>query len=367
METENRYLNSQIEEYLENLIKSGQLKPGDRLPSERKIAQQFNVSISPVRQATRMFIQKGILVNEPRRGIFVKRETLSRKQTNRIGLLFCHTRANLLKSPYYGPIIHGIDEAANDLGKSIVWQSLLDTDRKTDTGNIYDMLDIVDGLIVIGLLHRTYQDIEETLVTLDKPVVVLDHEAVSDDLNSVVFDSRANTGKAIDLLVSLGHTRIVYAGRGSRVDPKISAPGNMWLAAYKNKMEERGLSVDTDLIVNGLFYEDMELVRKLLSQADRPTALFCNGALLVPAIIDTAQQMGLRVPEDLSVVTLDDTPEIEERGITTVIIPLEKMGQEGTRRLLELIGEKQDGKNEAKRIVLPGQVVKRHTHAVPHK
>ena len=366
METENRYLNSQIEEYLDNLIKSGQLKPGDRLPSERKIALRFKTSISPVRQATRMFINKGILVNEPRRGIFVKRETISRTTTNRIGLLFCHSRSSLLKSPYYGPIIHGLDEAASQQDKSVVWQSLLDTDRKADTGNIYDTLDIVDGLIVIGLLHRTYQDIEETLTGLDKPVVVLDHEAVSDELNSVVFDSRANTAKAIDLLVSLGHTRIAYAGRGSRVDPQVSAPGNMWLFTYKNKMEAHGIPVDTNLILNGLFYDDMEPVRKVLSGTDRPTALFCNGALLVPAIIDTAREMGLRVPEDLSVVTIDETPDTESLGVTTVKVPLEKMGQEGARRLLELIDEKQAGKNEAKRIVLPGNVVERSSHAALH-
>jgi LacI family transcriptional regulator len=259
-----------------------------------------------------------------------------------------------------------LDEATSEQEKSVVWQSLLDTDRNADTGKIYDMLDIVDGVIVIGLLHRTYQEIEETLTGLDKPVVVLDHEAVSESLNSVVFDSRANTGKAIDLLVSLGHKRIAYIGRGSRVDPEISAPENMWLAAYKNKMEAHQLPLDTNLIINDLYYENLEPVRKMLSRPDRPTALFFNGALLVPAIIDTARDLGLRVPEDLSVVSLDDTPEAREYGITTVLTPLKKMGQEGTKRLLEIAEEKRAGTPSIKRIVLPGQLEERTTHAEPN-
>lgn len=365
METENNYLSSRIEEYLDNLIKSGQLKAGDRLPSERKIALRFQTSISPVRQATRMFIKKGILVNQPRRGVFVKRETLSRTQTNRIGLLFCHTRNSLVKSPYFGGIIAGIDEEANARGESLVWQSLVHPEGGAITAKIYDMMDIVDGFIIVGVFRREYDEMEETLLSLDKPVVVLDYEGVSDRINSVLFDSTENAEKVMRFLLSLGHRRIGFVGWGSRVDTLLNKGMLKRFQVYKNTMSGQGIAVDPDWVVERFYFEEPEILKEMLQNPNRPTALFCGTAQLAMHVCGTARDLGLRVPDDLTVAGIDDSPEAQHvtPPLTTIAVPTEQMGRAGVKRLLEMKEEKKQGLREIKKVVLPGQLVERGSHA----
>ena len=368
MKLENQYLNTQIEEYINDLIKSGQLRAGDRLPSLRSIASHFNTSITPVRQATQLFIKKGVLENIHGSGVFLKQETLNRTRTNRIGLLFSHAKNSLLESPYFREIVTGVDKGTFEIRNSLVWQALVPDTGENFAENIYKTMEIVDGLILVAPLRRVYEEIEETLLGINKPVVVLEWEGASESINAVLFDSAANTETGMNFLLSLGHQRIGYIGWGSWVDPEKNTAERKSFNAYRNILFENRLPIKDEYIIQNLFYDDPEPLREMLKRPDLPTALFCFTSSSALMIADVARELGIGIPDDLSVIGIGDTDQnVRDRGITTITRDPQKMGREGVRRLNEMVEEYESGTREVKRIILPGHINKRNSHAVPRK
>jgi LacI family transcriptional regulator len=105
----------------------------------------------------------------------------------------------------------------------------------------------------------------------------------------------------------------------------------------------------------------------LLTLADRPTAVFASNDLSAIQVLRTASELGLSVPDDLSVVGFDNIPEsaLVDPPLTTVDQSIQAMGREAVRMLIALI-EHPDRPLDARHVTLPTQlVVRRSTAAIP--
>ncbi|MDG6692676.1 substrate-binding domain-containing protein, partial [Staphylococcus aureus] len=100
-------------------------------------------------------------------------------------------------------------------------------------------------------------------------------------------------------------------------------------------------------------------MQQILSQPQRPTAVFCGGDIMAMGAICAADEMGLRVPQDVSVIGYDDTYESSffYPALTTVSLDLDMQGKEAVRRLLEA------SESDASRLssILPARLVIRHS------
>ena len=97
--------------------------------------------------------------------------------------------------------------------------------------------------------------------------------------------------------------------------------------------------------------------RELLTHAERPTAVFAANDLSAIATMDVARELGLAVPEDLSVIGFDNVPEsaLASPPLTTISQPLQRMGAEALRLLVDLIA----GVERETHIRLPTELVVR--------
>ncbi|HEY5247025.1 MAG TPA: substrate-binding domain-containing protein, partial [Dermatophilaceae bacterium] len=136
-------------------------------------------------------------------------------------------------------------------------------------------------------------------------------------------------------LIELGHRRIAM----------IAGPARVWcsrarLDGYRAAMENAEFQVDPDLIRHGDFHVDSGYVRgmELLQLQDRPTAVFAGSDLQALGLYRAARELGLRIPEDLSVVGYDDLPVARWIGpeLTTIRQPLIEMADQATRLVLGL-------------------------------
>lgn len=144
-------------------------------------------------------------------------------------------------------------------------------------------------------------------------------------------------------LLSLGHSRIGfilgaadYSGSWERLD------------GFKAALEDAGIPVQDDLVVQGDYHFESGLAqgRALLAATPRPTAIFASNDEMAAGVIQAAGEMGLRVPEDLSVVGFDDstlacrlTP-----PLTTIRQPTVELASRVTEALIHRInGEEDDG------------------------
>jgi len=136
-------------------------------------------------------------------------------------------------------------------------------------------------------------------------------------------------------LLTQGHEKIGFI-RG-HVD---HAATSLRHAGYLRAMQEAGISVSDDLIVQGdfSFESGAAAARKLLGAdaLEKPTAIFASNDDMAAAVISVAGQMGLDVPEQLSVCGFDDTPlaRVVWPALTTIRQPIYKMGHQAAKELV---------------------------------
>ncbi|MEO3754552.1 LacI family DNA-binding transcriptional regulator [Streptomyces sp. B6B3] len=168
------------------------------------------------------------------------------------------------------------------------------------------------------------------------PFVVFDPTTeLPDDVPFVGATNWRGGHAAARHLIGLGHRRIAMIGGPDEV-----LCCRARLAGYGSAMLEAGLPMDAELVVRApLTREDgRAAARALLTGPDRPTAIFAANDLQALGVYQAAREVGLRIPEDLSVVGFDDLPVVAwaDPPLTTVHQPLTEMAVAATELALAL-------------------------------
>jgi LacI family transcriptional regulator len=137
-------------------------------------------------------------------------------------------------------------------------------------------------------------------------------------------------------------------------------------AGYVQALRAGGITRDPGLTRNGDFEltASRQAARSLLTSADRPTAVFAANDLSAIALLRTALDLGLRVPDDLSIVGFDDIPEAsrESPPLTTVQQPMQRLGSAAAGMLFTMLD---GGTPTAPEVQLPTRLVVRGTTGPP--
>jgi DNA-binding LacI/PurR family transcriptional regulator len=210
------------------------------------------------------------------------------------------------------------------------------------------------------------------------PLVFVD-QTPADGITSVNIDDRAGARAAAQHLIDLGHRRIGIVMSGvhgpvgvidnpgalASVDGHASTQRRLgWFdaldAAGIQPAVVRVRHVEPDAV--------RECARLLLDDGDRPTAVLCFSDAIADGVIQTAADLGLRVPADVSVVGFDDNPLAVrmEPKLTTVRQDVAAKGRMAAAALVDAIGQgRADPAQEARHILLPTELVVRDSTAPP--
>ncbi|MFJ8579633.1 LacI family DNA-binding transcriptional regulator [Micromonospora sp. NPDC093277] len=183
-------------------------------------------------------------------------------------------------------------------------------------------------------------------------VVAVDPHTGPSGLPTVDSDNFAGAVLATNYLLGLGHRRIGHiSGRPDLESARLREAG------FRKAMADAGVPVDERLVRIGGFRIESAAgtAAELLTLPDRPTAIFAGNDLSAISTMATAQSMGLTVPDDLSVIGFDNVPEsaLVNPPLTTIMQPLQRMGAEALRLLIDLIG----GVERDTHIQLPTELV----------
>lgn len=168
------------------------------------------------------------------------------------------------------------------------------------------------------------------------PFVVVDSDSATSAAVPTVGANNWNGGLlATRHLIGLGHRRIaIIAGQQDVLCSQAR------LAGFRSAHDEAGLKVDPDLVRHGNFFVGggFEHAMELLTGPRRPTAVFAGSDMQAVGVYRAAGRLGLRIPDDLSVIGYDNLPVAEWIGpaLTTVNQPLRDMAGTATRMLLDL-------------------------------
>ena len=187
---------------------------------------------------------------------------------------------------------------------------------------------LIDGAIVVTPTTA--------LSSTSIPVVAIDPHTGPEGHATVDADNEDGAVQAVEHLVALGHTRIAHL----RGRPDL-ASAQLREAGYRRALVAAGLPVDEGLVRDGGYQEDQSatVARDLLAAADRPTAVFAANDSSAVGVLRAAAELGLRVPEDVSVVGFDDVPQASTTTppLTTVAQPLAELGSRAVEMLLTML------------------------------
>ncbi|WP_065649464.1 HTH-type transcriptional repressor PurR [Pantoea eucrina] len=262
--------------------------------------------------------------------------SLKVNHTKTLGLL-----ATSSEAPYFAEIIEAIEHhcfaqgytlilgnAHNDLQKQRAYLSMMAQKR-------------VDGLLV---MCSEYPD--DLLQMLEEnrniPMVVMDWGASRGDFTDTVQDNAFQGGYlAGRYLIERGHRDIgAIPGQLER------NTGGGRHAGFLQAMHEAGITVRAEWIVQGDFEPESgyQAMQQILSQKQRPTAVFCGGDIMAMGAICAADEMGLRVPQDISVIGYDNVRNARyfTPALTTVHQPKAQLGEKALEMLLDRITSKRE-------------------------
>ena len=334
------------------------------VPNIFDVAKRAGVSIATV---SRVLTQPDVVAPATRRKVMAAVDRLGyAPNASAKNLRVRSTRKLLVTVPFitrlvWSTILLGIQDLANQEGYAVL---LGDTrfDRTREERYVQMFREQqADGLIFLG--HQVGDDIagivrrhRDTVA----PVVNVMGIQPSVRVPSIQIDNAAAATDAMDHLYRMGHKRIGIVTGGS---PSFVTTHRLRGALARAKKARAEQDV---LVEQGDFSVESGVVcsERLLAGPKPPTAIFCFNDEMALGVLHTARHRKLRVPDDLSVVGVDDIHHARfwDPPLTTVAMPMRDMGEHAVRVLLGILT---NGERPADRIVLPHTLVIRSSTAPP--
>ncbi|MGL5808475.1 MAG: substrate-binding domain-containing protein, partial [Nocardioides sp.] len=171
------------------------------------------------------------------------------------------------------------------------------------------------------------------LSRLGRPVTIVGARA--EGMSSVCIDDASAARLAVRHLLDLGHRRIAYVGGHDDHQLAFATPLAR-RATYLEELNRAGIEPDPGIEVNGDYKVagGMAAARRLLAMPDPPTAVLAASDEMAFGVLWVARELGFRVPQDLSVIGIDDHDLSKAYRLTTVAQPVDQLGREAAASLL---------------------------------
>lgn len=194
----------------------------------------------------------------------------------------------------------------------------------------------VDGIIYTHPARGHNSSFVRELASRGVPIVELNRQREKDVLDAILADNFQGAYQMVEYAISRGHRRIgIILG-----EAELTTTRNR-LIGYRRALDDAGIAIAPDLICIGAFTRKYgeETTCQLLQLAEPPTIIFAGNNRILVGTLCALQQHGLRVPEDISLVTFDDAEwlSVANPPITAVDIATDEMAQLAVDLLLRRI------------------------------
>lgn len=263
-----------------------------------------------------------------------------RKKKLKIGVFYSYSPQEELEDPYYLCIRLAIEKRLEEEGYRKQAVTL------EDTG---DSLAGVDGIICSGTFSRT---MVEQIGSWEKPVVFIDSCPDLTRFDAVVVDYQQAVTGILDFLIENGHRKIGFIGcvEEDRDGERLRDPRNIIFREY---LEGKGL-YHPEYVKRGRCHAryGYSLLKELHEEGNLPTALFVANDSMAAGCYKAVYELGLSVPEDISIVGFNDIPTARYMipPLTTVRLYMEFMGEYAVHMLEERL---LNGRNICVKVTVP--------------
>ena len=276
----------------------------------------------------------------------------SQHNTMTIGLLTPQVLSVVFGNPFYAELCAGVAGETDQAGYGLLFVSPLHGSLIRAVGRA-----TVDGFVAVGL-SEDHPEVEQ-IRHAGLPMVLIDGAALPEHA-SVDSNDEVGARAAARHLLALGHREFIVVG----VEPP-SMPGlfeysagptesiaSRRLTGYRQGLALGGIRLRDDRVVVGAgsFDGGVAAFHRVWEDGLRPTAVLAMSDVMAIGVLWAARELGLRLPEDLSVVGFDDLDVAPHSNppLTTVHQPIRQKGEEAVRQLLRMISSPDANRPEHK-------------------
>ena len=233
--------------------------------------------------------------------------------------------------PFAVEVMRGVNQAIADSESDLLVYTTGDvrkSGRASHEQKYVSLLNnsITDGAIIVAPVTGEF--------STDAPIVSIDPLMSNPNYPSVHATNYQGAMDAMNYLLSLGHKRIGFICGRAELESSTRR-----LKGYRDALEQVELPVEENLIASGDYTTErgVKCTQELLSLDNPPTAIFASNDQTAMGVYQVAQKVGLRIPDDLSVVGFDNIMESKYMKLTTVDQFIYEMGLVATQMLIKLI------------------------------
>jgi GntR family transcriptional regulator of arabinose operon len=370
-------LYKQIQEYILNEIAKNNWMANYKLPSEMEIAELFNVSRLTVSNALKDLIEKGLIYRIQGKGTFVSPNQSGepvkyRAEPKRSDKRLIACLMPLALDSRALKLINGIEEELAVHGYRLLFCKTHDK-KEMETRVIQEILQLdIAGIIIYPVEGESYSE-ELLRLTLNHfPYVVIDRYLQGLECNYVCSDNWQGARDATTYLIEQGHRNIGFAAtycKGtSSIEDRLTGYEDAF-ALYNIPIEHRlrktRLSREkaNQILINGECDDELKKeLQEFLQQNPDMTAILAASAAVGLSVIQAAGEIGIRVPDDLSVVLFDDyeLSNFSKVPPTCVIQQDHLIGREAAKLIVSIVD---NPVQEVRKIKIPTKLVVRHSTA----
>ena len=259
---------------------------------------------------------------------------------------------------YFAKMIEGIELITRERGfETFIFRPSDSAGQQLDWVEHLEHFNVQGAIIVTQPLSE--QDVERLAQRGVPSVLVGLHQP---GFTSVGIDDVEVGRIATEHLLDLGHRRIAII-TGYENDPYNFRTPRDRLTGYEAALRQRGITPEpayrlhSDFTAPSAYHEALEA----LSRPDRPTAIFAASDEMAVGVLGAARHLGLRIPEDLSVIGVDDHEVAEALGLTTIAQPVATIAEVAAWQLISRLTT--PVKTPPARVLLPVQLIERATTA----
>lgn len=327
-----------VQKVVRSAIDSGTFGPGDQLPSTKELAQQLSVSLVTVHRALQELVASGVLRRGQGRGTFVHEDYRDRAETSaglRFGLVF--HRESSLADYFHGQVLEGVRQGADELGVDLVLLRFGEDWRNECQGYLY--VNPYRDQLTRSPRFGAKRGAKTQSSSTTQPIMVVGANFDLEGVSSVDTDNRDVARQAVHHLVELGHTRIGYVGGSGDVSNDVDRR-----RGFAETLASHGLREHPAMVITNPGWQLDAMRRRhlteLLKSPMRPTAIFAAGYYYALDVYAAATEAGVRIPDDLSVISVDDPPSAVHLSpaLTTLRQPLTELGRLAAVGLFDQVG-----------------------------
>lgn len=324
-----------IAEWLEQKIAEGSYRPGEKLPSEQELRDQFDVSRQTVRRALEVLEEQGLTYGQQGKGTFVTDPALEEQNKSRQIAVVTTYVDNYI----FPRIIQGIEQILSAEGFQV--QIAFTNNRIQKEKEILEQMlsQNLRGLIIEATksaLPNPNLPLYRKLMEKGVQVLFLNSGYCELPCPVAALNDTEGGRCAARYLLEMGHREI---GGLLKSD---DGQGLRRYQGFLSELQAAGVSMDDNRFV---WYDTGDIghfdwmERRILERFSGCSAVFCYNDAAAVELMELLKKNGMRIPEDISVISVDDTDlaVYGDVGLTSVHHPKEKLGEKAAELLLAMI------------------------------